>query len=148
MNYKLDSLEIYQREFFNMFQEIEENLMIDIERDLRETSPKDDTSEPYSVDGHRAWLMDDIVSREEWIVHKPIKFKGTLLGEITNINPAIIALTEGFINVNPKMWANAYPVERTKNGQFSEQSPKGDFIYQSLLRAFKANNFKIIEKSR
>ena len=115
---------------------------------LKTESPVDDTDKEkqkmYLAQGKRAWLMDNIESRKYWRVSniKKSNFGGRVKSTLSNPNPAVIALALGFIS---PLNVNAEPVERTKNGKFSEQSPKGRYALEAMAKSFKNNNVKYIQ---
>ena len=101
----------------------------------------------YKATGKRAWLVDNDVSREMWRYDKSrrVRYGGKVSGSITNKSPASIALALGFTGLIKKGYE---PVERTKNGKYSEQDPRGRYILESLRRAFQQNGIKNIKISK
>lgn len=124
--------------------ELSENLI----DDLKKTAPVDDTTKEkaeyiYKSTGKKAWIKDDVESREFWENDNKIRNrKGVVYGSVSNNSPASIALALGFISpLNSK----AKAVERRPDGLFSEQSPDGLYINESLERAMKENKLKDIK---
>ena len=148
LNIKLNKLNLNTDILKNiMFKKIDV-ISLDTTSDLKQTAPVDDTTKEkqktiFKATGKRAWLMDNTISRELWRYDKSrrVKYGGKLSGSIINKSPASIALALGFTGLIKRGYQ---PVERTKNGKYSEQDPRGRYILESLRRAFQQNGIKNI----
>ena len=148
INTKLKKLTISKDSLMNILGDNLIKISNDTVDILKTESPVDDTTKEkqkmYLAQGKRAWLMDNIESRQYWRVSniKKSNFGGRVKSTLSNPNPAVIALALGFISPLNK---NAEPVERTPNGKFSEQDPKGRYALEAMAESFSNNNIKYIK---
>ena len=150
MKLKLGTLKLNTAVIENILEKKSEKISYSFIDDLAQTAPIDDTTKEvqrniFKATGKRAWLMDNkMPSREMWRLERITKssFGGGVRSVITNKNPASIALALGFTGLIKKGYE---PVERTKNGKYSEQDPRGRYILESLRRAFQKNGIKNIK---
>ena len=148
VNLKLNKITINKNILLDILEEKLEKISEDTVDILKAESPVDDTTKEkqkeYLMQGKRAWLMDNIESRKYWKVNRFVRssFGGGIRSTLSNPNPAVIALALGFISPLNK---NAEPVERTPNGKFSEQSPKGTYALEAMAKSFRNNNIKYIK---
>jgi hypothetical protein len=145
---KLNKLTLNKNILLDILEEKLDKISEDTVNILKTEAPVDDTTKEkqkmYLAQGKRAWLMDNIESRKYWKLNRITRssFGGGIKSSLTNPNPAVIALALGFIS---PLNVNAEPVERTKNGKFSEQSPKGRYALEAMAKSFKNNNVKYIK---
>ena len=152
MGMKLNNLNFNKNIIENILLDKIDIISKDTITDLSQTAPIDDTTKEkqktiFKATGKRAWLMDNIVSRELWRYDKSrrVRYGGKVSGSITNKSPASIALALGFTGLIKKGYE---PVERTSDGKYSEQDPQGMYILNSLHRAFQKNGIKNIKISK
>ena len=145
---KLNKLTLNKNILLDILEEKLDKISEDAFNILKTEAPVDDTTKEkqkmYLAQGKRAWLMDNIESRKYWKLNRITRssFGGGIKSSLTNPNPAVIALALGFIS---PLNVNAEPVERTKNGKYSEQSPKGRYALEAIAKSFKNNNVKYIK---
>lgn len=147
MKMKMTNMTLYSDKIATLMAKTSGKISSDVVKDLKRTAPADDTTKEkaryiYNRTGKKAWIKDDIESRLYWEVdNRTIVKNNTVTREITNENPAVISLALGFIHM-----LDAEPVERTPDGIYSEQDPKGEYAINSLIRAFEKNRIKEIKK--
>ena len=146
MNLKLNKLNINQSALEDIIMVKSNIIQRDLVEDLQQTAPIDDTDKQkvkdWKAKGKNAWLMDRSASRLLWKAQPVVKssFKGGVRAMVTNRSFASIALALGF---HSPLNLNAEKVERSPEN-FSEQSPKGTYIAESMVRAFGKNGIKYI----
>lgn len=153
LNIKLNTLKLNTAVIEQILEIKSEKVSYSFVNDLSQTAPIDDTTKEvqkriFKATGKRAWLMDNgMPSREMWRLNKTIKssFGGGVRSTIINKSPASIALALGFTGLIKRGYQ---PVERTKNGKYSEQDPRGRYILESLRRAFQQNGIKNVKISK
>ena len=150
VNIKLKKITIDKNAIMSMLNKEAFEFSNDVIADMKENAPVDDTTPKkaeyiYNSTGKTAWIKDDISSRDHWKLKRVKGNRRRVRAKLVNENPAVIALALGFISPLNK---NAEPVERTPNGKFSEQSPKGDYVYRSLRRVMKARGYKFVKKKK
>jgi hypothetical protein len=150
-NFKLQKMTINPNIISELLGNVMDNVSKDTIIDLKTTSPVDDTTPQKAyyylkLSGKRAWIKDDFESRDYWKYVGRMKTIKGLRATLRNNNPAVISLALGFIfeeeNINSKA------VERTPDGKFSEQDPKGMFALDSIERALIKNNIKYVKKQK
>ena len=135
---ELKSLTFYEDRIWNMVSKSSAKLSNSVISDLKKTAPKDDTTKAkaemiYKRTGKRAWVKDDVARREFWELSGTFRHRRhKVTSEITNNNPAVVALALGFIS---PLNISSEAVERIPNGLFSEQSPDGRYALESIKRA-------------
>ena len=144
---------VFLREADIVFKEFLSELESDILSNLKKYTPEDDTTpqkayELYQQTGHWAWIKDDTVSSLYWKVDGLVRDKEGVKMKISNKCGYIAHLVEGFITVEPEKWQYLFALERTTDGQFSEQSPLGDFVDRSLVEALEKHRYDIISKGK
>lgn len=149
VGFNLTNMKINPDLIGDILQEVANKVSLDLVQDLKETAPVDTTTKAqaeylYKQTGLRAWIKDSVSSRDYWAVNRVSRssFGGGIRCSIVNKNPAVISLALGFI-FSP-LNVGKTPVERTQDGKYSIQDPKGMYALNSMKRSFAKNGIKYI----
>ena len=111
----------------------------DVIQEIKQLQPVDDTTEEkakqiFKDTGLHAWVMDDESAIDDWEHFRLRKQGDVLVKSIVNPNGYLENLNEGSMN---SIMGGKKVVERTNDGEFSQQSPHGQFIQNGLENSFR-----------